>query len=42
VVGSAFPAADGEAVERMLTLTRRLELLWLVLFVVTWAGWQRL
>ena len=41
VVGSGFPAADGKAVERMLTLTRRLEVLWLVLFVATLTGWRK-
>jgi adenosylcobinamide-phosphate synthase len=42
VLGSAFPAADRQAVERMLRLTRRLEVLWLMVFVATLAGWHRL
>jgi adenosylcobinamide-phosphate synthase len=42
VLGSAFPAADRQAVERMLRLTHRLELLWLMVFVATLAGWHRL
>jgi adenosylcobinamide-phosphate synthase len=41
IVGPSLPAADRDAVLRMLALTRRLELLWLVLFVATLAGWQQ-
>ncbi|MEB3317817.1 MAG: adenosylcobinamide-phosphate synthase CbiB [Cyanobacteriota bacterium] len=42
VLGSAFPLADRQAVERMLRLTRQLELLWLLVFVVILAGWRAL
>ena len=34
VLGANFPAVDRLAVERMLSLTRRLELLWLLVFLI--------
>jgi adenosylcobinamide-phosphate synthase len=34
VLGANFPGVDRLAVERMLSLTRRLELLWLLVFII--------
>jgi adenosylcobinamide-phosphate synthase len=40
VLGGGFAGADREAVGRMLELTRRLEVLWLLLVLATFAIWQ--
>lgn len=42
VLGADFPAVQRQSVEDMLKLTRRLEGLWLGLFVVAWVGWHGL
>jgi adenosylcobinamide-phosphate synthase len=42
VLGAGFAGADREAVERMLQLTRRLEGLWLLIVLASFAIWQAL